>query len=62
LHPQRGLLMNQLAIPLSNHKTVAKWLVIRANGLFSKQVSDLYTVRAEPVEAWAVFYKFNCVF
>ena len=44
--PQSGLLMKQLAIPLSNHKTVAKWLVIRANGLFTKRVSTSKTVRA----------------
>ncbi len=37
---------------LGNHKTVAKWLVIRANGLLAKRVSAAKSVR---VEVWMVF-------
>jgi len=36
--------------------------LLRANGLLTNWVSASKTVRAEPVEAWAVFCYFNCRF
>ena len=42
--------------------TAAEAAALRANGLLTNWVSVEKTVRAEPVEAWTVFYDFNCRF